>query len=244
VVAINEAMAKSLWPNEDPVGKRITIADMAGDPWREIVGVVKNIKHLGLENDAQPEMYVPYLQRSWSSMSIVIRTVGDPKSLIDPIRSEVRKLDKDMPLYDIRTMEQLISELVAWPRFRTFLLGIFAAVSLVLSSIGIYGVMSYSVLQRTHEIGLRMALGAQKSDMLKLIVGQGMVLTLIGVAVGLGAAYAATRVLSSLLFQIRFTDVMTYALSALLLAVIALLASFFPARKAMKVDPIIALRYE
>ena len=177
-------------------------------------------------------------------MYLIVRGASNPKGLLPAIRSEVGSLDKDLPVARVRTMNELLSESVAQPRLRTTLLGIFAGVALLLSAVGIYGVMSYSVTQRTHELGIRMALGASSGDILKMVVGQGFKLSLVGAVLGLIGAYAATRLLSSLLFNVSTTDTMIFVVIPVLLTVIALLASYIPARRATKVDPIIALRYE
>jgi putative ABC transport system permease protein len=244
VIIINDTMAKRFWPGEDPVGKRVTISDLPDNPWREIVGVAADVKHFGLDTVPEPELYVPFMQAPSPSMTIVARANGNPANLISAVRSEILKIDNEIPVYNIRTIKELISESVAWPRFRTILLGIFASISLLLSAVGIYGVMSYSVVQRTREIGIRMALGAQKSNLISLIIGQGMWLTAIGVFIGILGAYASSRLLSSLLFETGIGDFMTYIASIFLLALVALLANYFPARKAAKIDPMIALRYD
>ncbi len=243
VVIINEAMARRYWPDQDPLGKRMRVG-MNNDPWMEIVGVVGNIKHFGLDSQSKAEIYVPYLKDPWPFMTLVVRSSSDTASLGNTMRNEVWEVDKDLPVPDIRTMDQLLSGSVSRRRFNTLLLGIFASVALVLSAVGIYGVMSYSVTQRTHEIGIRMALGAQQSDVLKLVVGQGMTLLLIGVAIGLAAALGLTRVLTSLLFGVGATDPATFVIISVLLTGVALTACFVPARRAMKVDPMTALRYE
>jgi putative ABC transport system permease protein len=177
-------------------------------------------------------------------MSIVVRTVSNPLNLIGAVKSQIQDLDKDLPIADVKTMRQLLSESVSGRRFNMLLLTIFAAVALVLAAVGIYGVISYSVSQRTHEMGIRMALGAKPSDVLKLVLGQGMLLTLIGVGIGLASAFALTRVLSSLLFGVGATDPVIFVVVSVLLTGSALVACFVPARRAMKVDPMIALRYE
>jgi len=251
VVVIDESLAQKYFPNEDPIGKRLE--NGPDTPPFEIVGVVEHVKHYGLDGEApvDPQFYysfkqVPeqFLPRVVSRMSLSIRTNGDPLTLVGAVRQQVLAIDKNQPVYDARTMEQVISESIASRRFAMLLLTIFAAVALLLSMVGIYGVMSYSVTQRTHEIGVRMALGAGVRDILKLIVGQGMLLVLIGVGIGLVAAFAITRVLSSLLFGVSSTDPVTFAGVAMLLTAVALLACLVPARRAMRVDPMVALRYE
>jgi putative ABC transport system permease protein len=244
VVIINETMARQYWPGEDPIGKRVVI-DMT-DPLvpSEIVGVVGDVKHEGLDKEVRAMAYWPHPQLPYPFMNLVIRTQSDPAGLVAAVEREVQAIDKDQPITDVHTMEELLSESVSRTRFSTFLLSIFAAVALVLAAVGIYGVMAYAVTQRTHEIGIRMALGAQASDVLKMVVGQGMILALIGVGVGLIAALALTRVISSLLYGVSATDPVTFGAIALLLAGVALVACLIPARKAAKVDPMVALRYE
>jgi putative ABC transport system permease protein len=188
--------------------------------------------------------YWPHPELAYSAMTIVARTDGDPLSYTAAVRREVQALDKDQPIADVRTMEQWLSDSVARTRFSTLLLSIFAVVALTLAAVGIYGVMSYSVTQRTHEIGIRMALGANRGDVMRMVVGQGMALALIGVGAGLAASFALTRVLASLLFGVSATDPVTFAAISLILTGVALGACFVPALRATKVDPMIALRYE
>jgi putative ABC transport system permease protein len=243
VVIINETMANRYWPGEDPVGKRMTIPSLAGIS-REIAGVVADVKHSSLDTEAGAEMYVPYLQKPFNFMALVIRTSSDPRSLTGAVRSEILSIDKSQPVYDVKTMQQVVSDSVSQPRLYTLLLGIFAGLALTLAAVGIYGVMNYSVVQRRHEIGIRMALGAQRSDILKMVVGQGMILALIGVAAGLTGALILTRVLESLLFGVSARDLGTFLIIPIVLAAIAFLSSYIPARRATRVDPMIALRYE
>jgi putative ABC transport system permease protein len=245
VMVINETFARRFFPDEDPLGKRIIIDSENNPDGNEIVGVVGDVRHRSLDVESGAEAYLSYLQFPERSMSLVIRTqAADPMSTASSIRGVVQQVDKDQPLSSIKTMEQLLSESVAQRHFNMLLLGIFSAVALMLAAIGIFGVMNYSVSQRTHEIGIRMALGAQGRDVLKMVVGQGMILALVGVVIGLVAAFALTRVMSNLLFGVSATDPLTFAGVSLLLAVIALLACYIPARRATKVDPMVALRYE
>jgi putative ABC transport system permease protein len=243
VVIINETMARKVFPGEDPLGKRITV-------WRdekfmrEIVGVVGDVKPSGLDAENEPQIYVPHAQDPWGVMSLVVRTKGEPTVLAGAVRSAVLALDKDQPVYDVKTMEDVVAASVASRRTPMLLFTVFAGVALLLAAVGIYGVISYSVTQRTHEIGIRMALGAQTTDVLKMIVRQGMALSLVGVLTGLLAAFALTRVMSGLLFGVSATDPVTFAAVSVLLAAVALLASYIPARRATKVDPMVALRYE
>ena len=244
VAIVNENFVKRYLPGEDPLGKQLIID--FGDPYKaEIVGVVAGIRHSSLaQAEPFPEMYVSVLQAPSYGTNLVVRAAGDPVQLTAAIRGEVQSLDKDLPVYNVKTMEQHLSASAAQPRFRTLLLGLFACVALLLASIGIYGVISYSVTQRTHEIGLRVALGAQSADVLKLVVWQGMRLALVGIVVGVIGAFVVTRVMSSFLFGVSATDPLTFAGVSLLLAVVSFLACYIPARRATKVDPMVALRYE
>lgn len=245
VALINETMAKKMFPDEDPIGKRITFDNRQKNPeWFEIVGIVGDVKQYGLDQVTTMQTYEPYTQQTFPYMTLVVRTAGDPINLSAAIRSEVMKLDKEQPATNIKTLNEFFSTSIAQQRFSVVLLGVFAAVALVLAAVGIYGVLSYAVTQRTHEIGIRMALGAGRRDVLRLVVGQGMLLTVIGVAGGLVAAFALTRLMASLLFGVTATDAMTFASVASVLLAVALLACYIPARRATKVDPLVALRYE
>ncbi len=243
VLLINKAMADRFFPNEDPIGKRLQLGinSFAG----QIVGIVGNVKHVGLDAEVNDEVYLPYSQGPFAlDMTLLARTTGDPMSLSGVIRNELATLDKQVSIGKVRTMDTIASESVAQPRFRTLLLGLFGIAALLLASIGIYGVMSYAVTQRTQEIGIRMALGAQVGDVRKLVIRNGMTLALIGVAIGLAGAYALTRLMASLLFGISSTDVPTFAAISAGLVAVALIACYIPARRATKVDPLVALRYE
>jgi putative ABC transport system permease protein len=243
VALINQAMVRRFWPDEDPLGKQIT---MNGKSFFSIVGVVGNVRQLGQASETSPEVYLSYLQDpvAWPYRTLIVRTVGDPLRLVGLVEQAVWSVNRDQPVSDIETMEQVLAESVAQPRIFTLLMGVFAALALVLASVGIYGVVSYSVSQRTHEVGVRLALGAERVDVLRLVVGQGMLLTGIGLGIGLAGAMALTRFLSSFLFSVRPTDPITFAVVALALAGVALLATYIPARRAMRVDPMVALRYE
>ncbi len=247
VTVVDESFARRAWPAEpNPIGKRVAVNQTPdGEPlWRTVVGVVRHVKNYGLDTEGREQIYFPHAQFPISTMFVTVRTGGDPVVAQAAVRNQVAALDPSLPLFNVATMEERLAESVAQPRFNVLLLGIFAAVALVLAAIGIYGVISYSVSQRTHEIGIRMALGAQPRDIFRLVVGQGMVLTLIGVGVGLAASFALTRFLESLLFGVSATDPVTFAGVALLLAAVALLACYVPARRATRVDPLVALRYE
>jgi putative ABC transport system permease protein len=243
VALINETAAKRGWPNEDPIGKRIALGGV-DSPKRTIVGIVRDVNHQGLDDAPEMQTYVPHAQWAGSYMTLVVRTTIDPASLTAAVRNEIRAVDANLPHYQIATMQQLISGSVAQRRFTLLLVGVFAAVALLMSAVGIYGVISYSVAQRTQEIGIRVALGAQTGDVLKLIIGQGMALVATGVLIGLAGAFGLTRLMSSLLFDVSATDPLTFAGISLLLAAVALLACWVPARRAAKVDPMIALRHE
>jgi putative ABC transport system permease protein len=253
VALIDESLAQKYFPNEDPVGKRLENGFGPDETSFEIIGVVEHVKHYGLEGEVPvdpqfyyafnqvPEKFLPVLS---NRMSLAVRTSVEPLSLVGAVRQQVLAVDSNQPVYNARTMERVVSESIAARRFAMLLMTIFAVVALLLASVGIYGVMSYSVTQRTHEIGVRMALGASVKDILKLIVGQGMLLVGVGVGLGLLAAFLLTRVMSSLLYGVSTTDPLTFAGISLLLAVIAFAACYLPARRASKVDPMVALRYE
>jgi putative ABC transport system permease protein len=242
VAILNEAAARACWPGEEPLGNRFKLEGRT----YTVVGVVKDVKHVRLDGEAAPEVYFPYSQLAitWRGMTVVARTEAPPDQLAAALRSAVQELDKDQPIYNVRTLEGLIAKSVARPQFYLLLLGAFAGLALLMASLGLYGVMSYAVSQRAHEIGIRMAFGAQPRDALRLVIGAGVTLTLIGIAIGLLAAFALTRVMESLLFGVNATDPLTFAAVAFLLIAVAVLACYLPARRATKVDPIVALRHE
>jgi predicted permease len=244
VAVINQALAQHLWPNEDPVGKELPIPGPGGSSGIRIVGVVGDTHHDGPGQDVESEIYVPYLQAKRNFMQLAIRTTADPTSLASAVRREVAAVDPEQPIARLATLDQTLSESVAPRRFNMLLLGIFAALALAISTVGIYGVVAYSVTQRTHEVGIRMALGAERRDVLNMIVGQGLKLALIGVAIGIAGALALTRFLSSMLYGITPTDPLTFVVVSLILIAVALVACYIPARRAAKVDPMVALRYE
>ncbi len=245
VAIISESIAARYFPGEDPIGKRIKRGSANSDlPWAEIVGVASDVRHSALEKQSRPQLYFLYLQNPFGYMTIVARTASSPESLTSAASKAVWDTDKDQPVAHAQTMERYLSETVASKRFNMTLLGVFAGVALILAAVGIYGVMSYSITQRTHEIGIRMALGAARRDVLRLVVGHAMTLAAVGVGIGLAASFALTRVMTSLLFEVTATDPLTFAAIPLMLAGVALAACFIPARRAMKVDPIVALRYE
>jgi putative ABC transport system permease protein len=244
VIIINNTMAQRLFPNEEPLGKRIRFSDDPKVPWAQIVGVVGDIKHEGLDAKPFMETYLPFPQSPRPLMAVMIRTTDDPTNLVSAARNAVLEVDRDQPVYDIKTMEQRLSESIASRRLSMILFASFAGIALLLAVVGVYSVMSYSVSRRTHEMGVRMALGARALDVLKLVIWQGMTLALIGIFIGVLAAFAVTRLMSGLLYGVSATDPLTFAGVALVLVVVALLACLIPARRATKVDPMIALRYE
>jgi putative ABC transport system permease protein len=253
VVIINQAFQRRYFQGEDPIGKRITLGGY-DDQWGEIVGIVGDVRHWGAEIEAQPEMYWAYsqawlarsptLSRLRRSLTLALRTGGDPQSLIQDVRREVISMDKALPLTSVKTMEERMGDSLAGRRYNMLLLSLFAALALILSVVGLYGVISYTVAECTREIGVRMALGAQTIDVLRLVIGQGMTLTLVGIAIGLLASFGLTRLMKDMLFEVRPTDPLTFVAIAVLLAAAALMACYIPARRATKVDPMIALRCE
>jgi predicted permease len=242
VIIVNEELARRFWPDEDPIGKRIQRGGKG--PWRKVVGVVRDDKEFSLENEPPITLFHPVEQFTIGSRYFVARTSSDPAPMIAAVTEEIRALDPELPAYDVSTMEQRVHDTLARRRFAMFLLGVFAAFAVVLAAIGIYGVMTYWVNQRTHEIGIRMALGAGQRSILQLVIRQASVLVSAGILAGLAGAFALTRVMSSLLFGVSATDRFTFIVISLLLAVVALLASYVPARRATKVDPMVALRHE
>lgn len=244
VLVVNETMARKHWPNGDAIGKRIRFyGPIEQNPWLEIVGVVNDVKH-ELDIPTTPEFYLPHAQDPWNAMIVVARTTSEPAAMSGVIKQQVWAIDKDQPVFDVRTMEEVRSISVALYSFSSVTLGIFAGVALLLASVGIYGVMAFAVTQRTHEIGVRMALGAKAFDVLKLVVVHGMKLALIGVVIGLAGAWALTGFMKTLLFGVGATDLFTFSVVSMCLLVAALLACYIPARRATKVDPLVALRYE
>jgi putative ABC transport system permease protein len=244
VAVINEVLAQRYFPNEDPIGKRLKHGPTS--PSLEIVGIVRHVEHYKLDGQksVQPQFYTNFNQNSARLINLLTRTDGDPVRLASAVRAQVAALNKDQAVFNVRTMEQIVAQSVAPRRFSMLLLTVFALVALVLASMGIYGMMSYAVARRTREIGVRMALGAQSGDVLRLVIGQGMKQALAGVALGLVASVALTRTMKNLLFGVSATDPATFAAIALLLVLVALLACWIPARRATKVDPQVALRCE
>jgi putative ABC transport system permease protein len=244
VALINETMARRYWPDEDPLGKRITFRSQNQPFSPEIVGVVGDVLHTGLDSSPRTEVFFHHPQIPFGSMTFVVRTDGDPLPVLPAVKNEIWAVNKSQPFYSIRTVEQLVADSLGERRFTLFLLGILAALAFALATVGIYGLISVSTSQRTHEIGLRLALGAQTRAILKMIVGEGLVLALTGVAIGLAGALVLTRTLRTMLFGVTATDPLTFASISLLLILVAILASYIPARRATKIDPSLALRHE
>jgi putative ABC transport system permease protein len=249
VVIINETLAKRFFPGVDPVGRRIKNGGPERpigprNPWMTIVGVVGDINYSGLDAAPEPVVYYAFRQAPAGDQYVVLRTTADPQSLASAARVAVGELDKDLPVTNLRTMDELMSESMASPRFRTTLVSLFAVVGVLLAAIGIYGVMAYAVAERTHELGVRMALGADRGDVLRMVIGDAMRLVAGGVTLGVIGAAAASRLIGSLLFGITPTDPTTFAGIVALLTATALVASYVPARRATRVDPMIALRHE
>ena len=240
-VVINQAMANQFWPGSDPIGQRI-VSPYRPENVNEIIAVVGNVKDFALDTQSPPEMYTPY--NWWNTMNLVVRGSADSASLVSAVRSKVAALDKQVPVYDVTPLENLVSHSIARQRFELFLLGLFASLALVLAAVGIYGLLAFTVNRRRHEIGVRMALGAHPQDVLALIISQGMKLVLLGLAAGLFASFALTRLMSSLLFHVHPFDPLSLGVVTFLLAAIAALACLFPARRAMRLDPMVALRIE
>ena len=244
VIIVNETLARKYWPDGEPVGKRMRYTGpLRENPWMQVVGVVRDVKH-DMTLPITEDFYVPHAQDAWQSMALVAKTRVEPASMAAPIRQQVWAIDKDQPVFDVHTMREVRAISLALYSFSSVMLGIFAGVALLLAAIGIYGVMSYAVTQRTQEIGIRMALGARAIDVLKLVVKNGMGLALIGVAVGLAGSFGLTRLLASLLVGVTPTDAVTFSIVSCGLLLVALLACYIPARRATKVDPMVALRYE
>jgi predicted permease len=252
VIVINESMARQFFPGEDPLGHRIQLGGLPdpdpANPYMEVVGIVGDVRQQP-DADAKAEMYVPYaqypdafLRRMYMNVNVVVRTNGSPAALAGPLREIVREVDRDQPLVNVRTLGDVVAASVAQPRFRTLLLGVFAAIALALAGIGVYGLLAHAVAQRTNEFGVRMALGAPRSGVLRLVLRQGLVLAASGVAIGLVAALVAVRALQTVLFEITPWDPAAWIVSSAAILAVAFLATWLPARRALRVDPVIALR--
>jgi putative ABC transport system permease protein len=244
VAVISETAARRYWGDEDPIGKRITFGGGPNVTWLKIVGIVGDVRNESLNEPPYPQLYAPFVQQASNSFYLITRSTGEPTSIIPVLRNQIREMDATVPIFNSRTMEQIIADSIAVPRLNAMLIMLFAGLALVLATVGIYGVISYTVSQRNHEIGVRMALGAKSSDILKMVIGQGLTLVGIGIVIGLIAVAGLSSLLTSLLFEVSTTDPLTFALVALLLAGVALVACLVPARRAAKTDPMVALRYE
>jgi putative ABC transport system permease protein len=243
-IIINEAFARRYFPNQDPLGKHIRAEWMDKSPLAEIVGVVSDVRDVHLDLAPQPAMFVSYTQFPTQAVFVVVRSAGPPLKLAPAVRDQIWSVDKVHPILEIMTVEELMSNAVAAPRFRVLLLGTFAGLALVLALVGIYGVVSYGVAQRTHEFGVRMALGASQQNVLRQVMGQGLMMAMSGAILGLAGSLALSRVLTSMLYELRPTDPTTFVGAAILLTCVSLVACYIPARRAAKVDPMVALRYE
>ena len=242
VVLVNEALARRYWPKENPVGKHILVGRMPGPS--EIVGLLGDVPNLAVGTDPQPEIYLPFAQIPSATQNLIVRTAGDPRSLTAAVRARVLALDRDQPVTGIQSMDEVLETGAAQPRFTTYLLGGLSATAFLLSMVGIYGVIAYSVAERTRELGIRIALGADGRDILRLVLWHGLLLAGTGIAIGLAAAFALARLMATLLYHVSVTDPVTFIAGPVLFAAVALLASYLPARRAMRVDPVIALRSE
>jgi predicted permease len=240
VVIVNESFARRFWPSENPVGKRIVMG--RGPAPSEVVGVAADVKNQGLALEPQVQLYFPFSQIPWGNMNLLVRTSVEPQTVAPAVRAQIASVDPDQPVTNIQTVDELMDGSRAQPRFMMLLLGIFSAMALILAIVGIYGVLAYSVAQRRQELGIRMALGAAKSDILRLVVGQGFILALIGIVIGLVAALAVTRLMASMLYETNVRDLTIFALAPVAFLIIAVIASYLPARRAAKVDPNEALR--
>jgi putative ABC transport system permease protein len=244
---------RALWSGQNPIGRRLRI-DMVNEPRREIVGVVGDIRHNRYDREAQPQMYVPYVQHplvsqdrwveSRLSMTFVVRSAGDPLRLVPALRTAVAEVDRNLPIFNMKTLDEYVAEQIWQPQQTMTLLAMFGAIAVVLAMTGVYGIMAYAVQQRTHEIGIRMALGATRRNVLGLVIARGLLLVALGVSIGLAGAVALTRLLGSLLWGVTPTDPLTYVLVIMALVTVAMLASYLPARRALDIEPTVALRYE
>ena len=240
VVVINQSMARKYWPKENPVGKRI----LEGGSWLTVVGVVGDMRNWGLDSESDIQIFRPYTQAAWPTMNVVVRTAGPSMSFLPAIKKAMSDVEPDRPVSDIETMQNIVQDSLGSRRFPTLLLSAFALLALILATVGILGVVSYSVAQRTHEIGIRMALGARAADVLKLMVRGSMTWVVVGIAVGVAGSLGLTRLLGTLLYNVKPSNPVVLGTVSLLLTCIGLLASYIPARRVAKVDPMVALRYE
>jgi putative ABC transport system permease protein len=241
---VSETLARKYWPNDDAIGQRVRYyfsAPGAERPWRTVVGIVPDVKQYGLDTAGTPALYAPQLQIPQSTLTLVVRTRAEPESMIETVRREILAIDPEQAVFKVMTMDDVLKDSISLRRVSMFLLAGFAALALVLAAIGIYGVLAQSVVQRTHEIGIRMALGAQVRDVLKLVLSHGMALAGFGILAGIAGALGVTRLMANLLFGVTATDPSTFIAIAVLLAVVAFLACYVPARRAAKLDPMVAL---
>jgi predicted permease len=241
VLMVNQTLARRFWPNENPIGKRIIVG--RATEGSEVVGVLGDIHNTGVAEDTRAEIYIPFAQLPWASMNLLVRTAGDPHGYVAAVRRSVAAVDKEQPVTKVLSMEEVLAEGARRPRFVTTLLGGLAAIALVLAMVGIYGTVAYSVSQRTQEMGIRMALGAARGDILRLVLRQGLAPACAGIAIGIGASLGLTRLMAKMLYHVSTTDPLTFAGTAVLFAAVAMLASYLPALKATRVDPMVALRW-
>jgi len=239
---VNEVFAQRFWPGESAVGKHVLVMNQSHPI--EIVGVTGNVKNVGMSVITTPELYVPLAQRPAQSLNLIVRTAGDPRRLVTPIRAQILAVDKDQPVTNVRTMEEHLANSIAQNRLTTFLLAAFSLVAMVVATVGLYGLIAYSVAQRTQELGVRLALGAAPGKLMGSVLGQGLGLAAAGVLIGVGASLAVTRALRTLLFEVGATDTWTFVASALLFTLVALAATYIPARRAARLDPSEALRHD
>jgi putative ABC transport system permease protein len=243
VVVINETMARRFWPGQDPIGRRFKYGGAQSQaPWMSIIGVVADMRRTGYDNPVRYETFLPYMQRTTGALTLVVRTAGDPLAAVTAVRGAVRALDRDQPVFEVLTMDQLLANMVAQRRFSMTLLGTFAGLALVLGLVGVYGVTAYLVAQRTREVGLRIALGARPGQLVRMVVGQGMAVAGVGMAIGLAGAIAVARLMAGLLYEVSPLDVATLASVLVLLALATLVANWLPARRAARIEPLVALR--
>jgi putative ABC transport system permease protein len=242
VAMVNDTVVRRFWPGANPIGKRILLGRMVKP--LEVVGVLGDVRNNKLAADVQPEIYLPFAQLPWTSMNLVVSTAGNPAAFVAPVRARVLAVDRDQPVTGVQTMDDLLATAAAQPRYATSLLGALAALALLLAVVGIYGAIAYSVAERTGEMGVRMALGAARTDILQMVLRQGLMMASIGIAIGLAASLAMTQLLSGLLYKVSVRDPLAFSVGAILFASIAALASYIPARRATHVDPMTALRYE